>query len=109
MARHWRVNGVTPQSGDREKYGGFRLGNGARAFANKRQVDREVIPETTLGPPTRFPKRGTEVSNAEIMTKAIYQGFILWKDAYKLPARFVMPIVAGNPVVRGACGVSRAP
>jgi hypothetical protein len=34
------------------------------------------------------------------MTKAIYQGFILRKDAYKLPARFAMPIVAGNRVVR---------
>jgi hypothetical protein len=71
-----------------------------RAFANKRQVDREVSPETTLKPSTRFPKRGTEVSNAETMTKAIYQGFILRKDAYKLPARFAMPIVAGNRVVR---------
>ena len=66
-------------------------------------------PETTLGPPTGFPKRGTEVSNAETMTKAIYQGFILRKDAYKLPARFVMPVVAGNRVVRRACRVSRAP
>ena len=73
---------------------------GHRAFANKRHVDREVSLETTLRPSTRLPKHGTDVSNAETMTKAIFQGFILRKNAYKLPARFGMPIVAGNRVVR---------
>jgi len=44
----------------------------------------------------------SDAANREAMTKAIYQGFVLRKDSYKLPARFGMLSPEGNRLVREA-------
>jgi Immunity protein 26 len=44
----------------------------------------------------------SDAANREAMTKAIYQGFVLPKNSYKLPARFGMPSTEGNRLVREA-------
>jgi hypothetical protein len=44
----------------------------------------------------------SDLTNREAVTKAIYQGFVLWKDSYKLPARFGMLSTEGNSLVREA-------
>jgi hypothetical protein len=56
-------------------------------------------------------KTHAEVSdpgNREAMTKAIYQGFVLRKDSYKLPARFGMLSTEGNRLVREAPAIGNS-